>query len=120
MVARIAGRAPARSGSADGGLKRRMLSTYGTPFCRMSKSSVPKVAKPIKSETSRRARKTPLFQRPRLGPPPRGMAGTTLIGERRSFVYLAVPAHEPDRDEVHREREDEERQPDGEDRLVLE
>ena len=35
----------------------------------------------------------------------------------RSFVDLAVLADEPDRDDVHRERHQEERRPDGEDLL---
>ena len=39
-------------------------------------------------------------------------------GGRRSLVHLPVPAHEADRDEVQDERDHEEREADGEDRLV--
>src|SRR5688572_8048322 len=115
----IAGRAPANSGCDEGGSVKRLQLITPRPSRNTSTSRTPSVTKPTASEKSRKRRKSRLLPRsPRRRL--RRLIGMTLIrAPRGSFVDLAELAHEPDRDEVHREGHDEQREPDREDGLVL-
>src|SRR3972149_8259523 len=105
------------------GLLRRPTSEGETPPRRPARARKPLARSALALPQAGRAlqRERPRRQ-PQPGPPtaPESRLNDRRLTEGGSLVDLPEAADEPDRDDVHREREDEERQPDGEDRLVLE
>src|SRR5829696_3982572 len=128
-VARIAGRAPAISGSEDGGFVSSAMSRYGRPSRKTSTSRTMSIENPTRSENKRRPLKRTPFRRRLIGCSAAaelwgvwGNEGVPHASEPQvsdSLVHLPVLADEADREDVHHECQHEERGPDREDRLVL-
>ena len=97
-MARMAGRAPAIGGSAEGGSSSSTWSTYFQPSAKTSTSSAAE-----RDEADRRARRRASRRRARRATRAAGSSERRRRRAPRSFVHLAELAHEPDRDEVHDE-----------------